>query len=196
MTPAATTAPDLRPEDVLHRTLTVYHVLMTAADQRELETRDVQSNVLLPCTVIFGDAVRYLAGMRYRGHNARYQGAKSYRIDFTPGRPFDDLRKLNLNAYRSFRQVLGTDFCRRADVPAPVERFVRMSLGAGAPSLYSQSRFTTKRAPGSTVWRCSHSGRPPPGRSSRRTSPPRPLGARRAVRTLSPVCRRWWRGRR
>ena len=118
--------------------LPLYRILMAAADQNELETRDVDSNVLLPCTVIFEDEVRYLAGIRYRGHSARDRTDKSYRVDFTPGRPLWDVRKLNLNAYHSYLQVLGADMCRRANVPAPLERFARMSLSGGPAGLYSQ----------------------------------------------------------
>ncbi|MBE7557588.1 lamin tail domain-containing protein [bacterium] len=115
-----------------------FRVIMTAADRQELETRPVTSNVLLPCTVIAGGEVRYLCGIRYRGDNARRQANKSYRVDLTGGRPLAGVRKLNLNAYRPYRQVLGADLFRRADVPAPLERYARMSLNGEPAGLFAQ----------------------------------------------------------
>jgi CotH kinase protein/Lamin Tail Domain/Right handed beta helix region/Dockerin type I domain len=113
-------------------------ILMTDANRNTLESRSVQSNVLLDCTLILDDEVRYMAGVRYRGHSARSRRPRSYRVDLTGDLPLHEVRKLNFNAYHPDQQLLGSDFFRRANLPGPWERFVRVCINDDDAILYSQ----------------------------------------------------------
>ena len=111
-----------------HRT---YHLLMTQANRTELETRDVQSNVLLDGTVILSDGgIYYNCGLRYRGSSSRvhYTGPSSYRVELPPGRRIDDHREVNLNACNPLLQFLGMKVFEDNGIPTPHTKLCRVWL--------------------------------------------------------------------
>jgi hypothetical protein len=110
-----------------------YYIVMTLADQNELQTRPAQSNVLLPCTFLHVEAdgrsdIRYSAGIRYRGEATRGETPKPYRIDFASDRRFQDIEHLDLNSSHVEREILVSDFFRRAGLPYPVEWTVNLTF--------------------------------------------------------------------
>jgi|GEM_PF-1277187 len=71
-----------------------YHIVMTRANRQTLETRGVQSNIPLDCTIITSDGqIFYNGGTRYRGSSTRTSEGSppsmSYRIEFPVGTKLD-----------------------------------------------------------------------------------------------------------
>ena len=103
----------------------VYRIVMRDRDVDELGNRSLQSNVILPATLIVGDSVRYLAGVRYRGENSRRLQNRSYRVKLPPEDPYQGIEQLNLNAANgglgdsTTREILSANLFRRAGSPYP-----------------------------------------------------------------------------
>jgi len=108
-----------------------YHVLLTKANRRELETREVSSRDQLDATLVCSDGrVFYNCGVRYRGSSARvhYAGPKSFRVNLRQGRTLDGTDRLNFNAVNPLLQHLGMDLFRRNGVQAPETQLCRVWL--------------------------------------------------------------------
>jgi hypothetical protein len=110
-----------------------YYIVMSAADQAELEGRDVDSNVLLNCTFISRSkqekiTVRHLSGLRYRGSGTRDNIPRSYRIEFPPERTFEGVEAINLNANDIEHEMLASDLFLRAGLAAPIVRTANLTF--------------------------------------------------------------------
>jgi hypothetical protein len=118
-----------------------YFIILTAADQNELESRSEDSNVLLPCTFIELDAdgsdrVRHTCGIRYRGDATRNLARKSYRVAFPSERSFRGIKRLNLNAASPDSEFISADLFRRAGLPGPQEWTVNLTFQGDSDSGY------------------------------------------------------------
>jgi hypothetical protein len=127
-----------------------YRIVMTARDVSQLRSRDVNSNVLLPCTFIAGSEVRHLAGLRFRGETARRETNRSYRVAFPSESPFDGVDRLNLNGSNggglgasAVTEILACDLFRRAGAPYPQAEPVNMRF-AGEVTRDWDSRYVRK----------------------------------------------------
>jgi hypothetical protein len=103
-----------------------YRIIMRDADLDELQDRDLYSDVLLPATLIAGDEVRYVAGVRYRGETSRREPNRSYRVELPAEDALDGVDDVNLNGSNggmlgvsNAREILATDLFRRAGAPYP-----------------------------------------------------------------------------
>ncbi|MBN1670747.1 MAG: CotH kinase family protein [Kiritimatiellae bacterium] len=106
-----------------------YHMLMTAANRTELETRDVSSDVLLDGTLVVSDGrVFYNCGVRYRGSSARNYNPKSYRVELPRGWNIDGIDQLNFNAVNPILQHVGMEVFRNAGIPAARAQICRLWL--------------------------------------------------------------------
>ncbi|MBN1674198.1 MAG: CotH kinase family protein [Kiritimatiellae bacterium] len=108
-----------------------YHILLTHANRKELETRDVRSRDPLDGTLITSEQqVFYNCGVRYRGSSARvhYAGPKSFRVNIRQGGDIDGTDKLNFNAVNPLLQHLGMELMRTNGVPAPDTQLCRVWL--------------------------------------------------------------------
>ncbi|MBN1442796.1 MAG: lamin tail domain-containing protein, partial [Planctomycetes bacterium] len=114
----------------------LYRVIMTPEDRFELESRDVESDVLLNATFVAADRPYYRVGVRYRGRSARFVTPKSYRVEFTRDEDLEGIVHLDLNANRPHHQQLGMRIFRGADVPAPLTRIVRLIFCGDAELTY------------------------------------------------------------
>ena len=113
----------------------VYRVIMS---QREAErfapgNFNSQSNAQMNATFIVtgmgrDPVIRYRAGIRHRGNSSRGRTPRSYRINLTDERPWNNERSLNLNSNNSHRQGLGMHLFQNAGLPAPDTRFVQLRL--------------------------------------------------------------------
>ncbi|MBN1902529.1 CotH kinase family protein [Candidatus Sumerlaeota bacterium] len=124
------------PED-----LPTYRIVTTAANRKELETRDLYSDEILDATFIGSDEkIHYNVGLRYRGGNSRKWPKKSYRVNFHKDNPLDEkgATKLTLMAVFPANQFLSYDLFRRAGVPAPETRLVRVHLNETNLEVYNQ----------------------------------------------------------
>ncbi len=108
--------------------LPLYRAILRDADREDLETRGVDSNVLLDGTFVRGKEVFYNVGLRYRGDNSRDFAVKAFRIDFPHDQPFEGITHLNVNALDNHLADLAADFIRRADVPVFQTRPVAYTL--------------------------------------------------------------------
>ncbi len=106
----------------------LYRVVMRDSDLDELESRSVNSNVLLDATFVAAGEAYYNRGIRYRGSSARSCDPLSYRIQFDHDRSFHGIKRLNLNGCNRQRQWIGLDFLRRTGVPTPQSWFRVLSL--------------------------------------------------------------------
>ncbi len=110
---------------------------MTAADRRELEERDEDSDVLVHATFMAHprtprEEVHHLVGVRYRGGETRFLRQKSYRVELHSERRFETIRHLNLNGTAA-PEILAADFFRRAGIGSPQEWMVNFTLN-GEPN--------------------------------------------------------------
>lgn len=128
----------------------LYRIILAPLDLAELQDRDLYSDVLLPATVIAGDDVWYLAGLRYRGETSRREDNKSYRIDFPAESLFEGTEHLNLNAANdgdpdmsTARETLAVDLFRRAGQPYPQTFPVTLRFSGGVDRTYD-SRYVRK----------------------------------------------------
>lgn len=111
--------------------LPTYRIVMTRANRKELEARDLYSDELLDATFIRNDGkIYYNLGVRYRGGNSRKWQKKSYRLNFYKDDPLDEkgATKLTLMAVFPANQWLAYDLFRRTGVPAPEAQLVRVHL--------------------------------------------------------------------
>ena len=124
-----------------------YYIVMTEADQSELESRDVFSNVLLYCTFIARSrtgefTVRHLAGLRYRGSATRDNTPRSYRVEFPPERAFEGVQAINLNSNEIEHDLLAADLFLRSGLPAPVVRTANVTFqGSTIPGYVRKERI-------------------------------------------------------
>lgn len=124
------------PEDLL-----TYRIVMTLANRKELETRDLYSDELLDATFIRNDGkIYYNLGVRYRGGNSRKWQKKSYRVHFYKDNPLDEkgATKLTLMAVFPANQWLAYDLFRRTGAPAPEAQLVRVHLNETNLEVYLQ----------------------------------------------------------
>jgi hypothetical protein len=104
---------------------TVYRIIMRQRDLDEIGNRPLESDVLLPATLIAGGSVRHVVGVRYRGENSRRLPNRSYRVDLTPEDPLEEIEHLNLNAGNDglgdsgVREIISANLFRRAGTPYP-----------------------------------------------------------------------------
>jgi len=114
-----------------------YRVLMTEAVWQTLTTRDVTSDVLLDATFIDdGGAIRYNAGIRYRGAGSRTATLKSYRIAFGDAERMRGIKLLNLNRQSTQKQHLAMDIFKRAGLPYSQEWMVNLWIHGAWDSRY------------------------------------------------------------
>lgn len=116
-----------------------YRIVMTAANQTELETRDLYSDVLLDATFIHEDGrIFYNVGIRYRGSSTRHQWPKAYRVSFAKNDSLDGVTELNLLSQEVIRQKIGYRVFQRSGFPTPLEEFHQVSFNGTAFLLYLQ----------------------------------------------------------
>jgi len=97
--------------------LPLHRTVLKAADLNELESRSVDSDVLLPASFIRGKHTFYNVGLRYRGDNSRNLELKAFHLELNHDEPFEGVTNLNFNVEDSHLADLAADFIRRADVP-------------------------------------------------------------------------------
>jgi hypothetical protein len=119
----------------------VYKLIMTAAEANQLQT--------MPCNIPSGDAprtadvqmnatfinldgsgadVRYLIGIKRRGHGSRCANPRNYRIHFVSAEPFKDALGLNLNTRQVHMQHLGATLALKAGAVGPYTRAVQVRV--------------------------------------------------------------------
>lgn len=117
-----------------------YMIIMTSADQNQLESRSPFDNVLLPATFIAmteGEtSVHHLVGLRYRGSQTRTNNRKSYRLEFPAERAFQGYADINLQAPDSNNELLAADFLHRAGLPTPLEWSVNLRFQGRIDTAY------------------------------------------------------------
>ncbi|MCZ6794951.1 MAG: CotH kinase family protein, partial [Planctomycetota bacterium] len=119
-----------------------YFIVMRSADEQELETRDEESDVLLPATFIARpgagrpDEVRHVVGLRFRGAQARRRNPKSYRISFASERRFEEMEHLNLNSQDVDSEIMAADLFLRAGIPSAQEWTVNLTFQGDVPGPY------------------------------------------------------------
>lgn len=87
---------------------TTYHILMTESNRVLLETRSVQSDVLLDSTLITANGeIFYNCGVRFRGGSSRNSQLGGYRVELPKGRSYDTYRELNFNHLNALNQYVG-----------------------------------------------------------------------------------------
>ena len=124
--------------------LPLYSIVIREDVRRELARRNLYSDVLLDACFYTNDEAFYNVGFRYRGKGSRNQNPNSYRVDFTDVRPFGGVRKLNLNGWQPWSQLLGLEFFRQTNMVAPTYRLVSVLVNGSYVRSYLQVERTGK----------------------------------------------------
>jgi len=115
-----------------------YKAIMTARERAELQA--IQDNVsgaansdaTMNATFIAfdgtGSQLRYLAGLRNRGHGSRAAKPNNFRVNFRSDEDWKGLNALNMNAQFSWLQVLGAALNLRSGVPGAYSRAVEFRV--------------------------------------------------------------------
>ncbi len=120
-----------------------YRLVLARAEQAELARigagpPDSQSDALFNATFLSedgaGQELRYLIGVRHRGHGSRGLQPNNFRVNFRSDEPWKDVRALNLNGQYSYLQHLASVACRRAGLPAPSSHAARVRLNGLDPT--------------------------------------------------------------
>jgi hypothetical protein len=129
----------------------LYKLIMTDAERRQLaaigaatdgtQYSDAQMNTTFISHDATGWAVRYLIGVRNRGHGSRNRQPNNYRVNFRSDEPWHGVTALNLNGQYSHLQVLGATLALKAGLagafshPAQV-RVNNRNLANNGPQTY------------------------------------------------------------
>jgi hypothetical protein len=108
--------------------LSIYRLILTDENRRELETRDIFSDELLDAAFVYEDKVFYNVGLRYRGESSRDMFPRPYRIKFDDAQEFQGRERINLLSDELGREALAYDLFQRAGFLAPDTRFVSFYL--------------------------------------------------------------------
>lgn len=116
----------------------LYRAILTAPERAELQA--IQNNVAgaansdatMNATFIAfdgtGSQLRYLAGLRNRGHGTRAAKPNNFRVNFRSDQVWKGLTALNLNAQFSWLQVLGAAVNLRSGLPGAYSRAVELRV--------------------------------------------------------------------
>lgn len=116
----------------------LYRAIMTAPERAELQA--IQDNVsgaansdaTMNATFIAfdgaGSQLRYLVGLRNRGHGSRTAKPNNFRVNFRSDEVWKGLTALNLNAQFSWLQVLGAALNLRSGVPGAYSHAVELRV--------------------------------------------------------------------
>jgi len=106
----------------------VVRIVMSRNDRAQLRNRPVQSDVLLPATLVVDGVVRHRVGVRYRGESSRQEIQRSFRVDLPPEAPLRGTRRLDLNGSnggvfnsQNVNELLSMDLFRRLGDPYALE---------------------------------------------------------------------------
>jgi hypothetical protein len=115
-----------------------YKVIMVARERAELQAIDdnvngaANSDATMNATFISfdgsGSQLRYLAGVRNRGHGSRSAKPNNFRINFRSDETWKGMTALNLNAQFSWLQVLGSALNLRSGIPGAYSRGVEFRV--------------------------------------------------------------------
>jgi hypothetical protein len=109
-------------------TLPLYRIVVTDENLRELQMRDLFSNVLLDATFVYSDEVFSNVGIRYRGESTRDALPSPYRVKFRDAQEFEGRERVNLVSDSLGREALTHDLFQRAGLPASDTRFVTLYI--------------------------------------------------------------------
>ncbi len=140
-----------------------YKVVMTPSEYSEFSAllagsvngSSPDSDAAFNCTFISLDAqsteVRYLCGVRNRGHGSRYGNPHNYRVDFTSDVGWKGVLGLNMNARTVEQQHFGAALSQRSGVTGNNSRAVhwRMNGGAGPGGTPSSTYYAANEVPDS-----------------------------------------------
>jgi hypothetical protein len=132
----------------------VYRLILTAAERAELvvigsDSPDRQSNAQFNATWIsdtgIAQEVRYLVGVRHRGHGSRGLQPNNFRINFRSDDLWQGVEALNLNGQYSYLQHFGSVLCRMAGLPAATSYSAKLIVNDVDPSELGPSHLTYGR---------------------------------------------------
>lgn len=116
----------------------LYKIVMTADELAQLTSignnvgssanSDAQMNATFIAFDGVGSQLRYVTGVRNRGHGSRTAKPNNYRVNFTSDNPWNDMGALNLNAQYSWLQVFGAALNLRSQVPGAYSTAVQLRL--------------------------------------------------------------------
>ncbi|HTG43213.1 MAG TPA: CotH kinase family protein, partial [Verrucomicrobiae bacterium] len=116
----------------------LYKIIMTEAERAELASIDnnvggaANSDAQMNATFISvdgtGSQLRYLAGVRNRGHGTRTAKPNNYRINFRSDEEWKGVTALNLNAQYTWLQVLGAAVNLQSGIPGADSRAVQLRV--------------------------------------------------------------------
>ncbi len=127
--------------------LNVYRLLMSAANQGQLDSRPPLSNELLDGTFIFNESeIYYNVGMRYRGSPWGRPSRSRYRVAFDREEPFHGVREINLdsNDWTRQRERFAFYLVRKMRAPAPYQKYVQLAFNGNYRGVYEDVQKVDK----------------------------------------------------
>ena len=115
------------PADRVPGTQPTYTIIMTEAERADLADigaggGDQNSDAQMNATFISVDGneakLRYIAGVRNRGHGSRGQPPNNYRVNLANDLPWQNVTRININSKVTDSQLIGMTFYRMAGLPA------------------------------------------------------------------------------
>jgi Lamin Tail Domain/CotH kinase protein/Bacterial TSP3 repeat len=116
----------------------LYRLIMTAAEYQEMgqifsgaPNSDAQMNATFISLDGAGTELRYLCGIRNRGHGSRVGTPHNYRINIPSDQPWKGRTSMNINARNVHSQHLGAALAQKAGVAGANSRAVQLRVNAG-----------------------------------------------------------------
>ncbi|MGA4578708.1 lamin tail domain-containing protein [Limisphaera sp. VF-2] len=116
----------------------LYKIVLTEAERRQLAyigsatdgsaLSDAQMNATFISQDATGLQVRYLIGVRNRGHGSRTAKPNNYRVNFRSDEPWQGVVALNLNAQYTHLQILGATLALKAGLAGAFSRPVQVRV--------------------------------------------------------------------
>ena len=109
-----------------------YNLLAETVANSQSPESDATYNATFINVDALGLDVRYLSGIRNRGHGSRYGEPHNYRLDFPGDARWHGLSGLNLNALSPHLQVFGSALLLKSGVVGNESRAVQLRFNGGA----------------------------------------------------------------
>jgi hypothetical protein len=132
----------------------VYRLILTAAERAALaeigsRSPDRHSNAQFNATWISDDGnppeLRYLVGVRHRGHGSRGLQPNNFRVNFRSDELWRSTDQLNLNGQYSYLQHLGSILCRHAGLPTAASHAAALRVNGANPADLGATHLTYGR---------------------------------------------------
>jgi len=133
----------------------IYYFVQTDAERDELynigwyEDNGISYSINAQFNTTFisrnasGIQIRYLCGVRPRGHGSRHEPPMNYRVNFPHDKPWNGVTAININSKCAHLQWISSEVWHIAGLPAPDQKIIQLRVN-GENLMPYYNNFSTK----------------------------------------------------